>query len=299
MKKVSLALDWTPNTNHIGFFVAKDKGIFKEHGLEITMLDPAEDNYQITPAKKVETGLADFALCPMESVISYRTKALPFKLKAVAAIFKEDLSAIVGKKSITSPKDLDNKTYASYHARYEDEIVKQMIRSDGGEGSLEIVYPDKLGIWDTILNEKYDATWIFMNWEGVQAKKEQADLSYFKLKDYAIPYSYSPVIATNEESINIKEDAYKQFLAATKEGFLYAKGNDKEATEILAKYVPERDKNIDLIESLHASSKYFGDKETWGKMDPEEVELYVKWIKAKGLESADFRTQDLITNSLL
>ena len=299
MKKISLALDWTPNINHIGFFVAKDKDIFKDHGLEVTLFDPAKDNYRITPAKKVETGIADFALCPMESVISYRTKALPFKLKAVAAIFKEDLSAVVCKPNIASPRELDNKTYASYHARYEDEIVKQMIKNDGGEGNLEVVYPDKLGIWDTILNDKYDATWIFMNWEGIQAEEEQANLTYFTLKDYAIPYSYSPVIATNEESINIKEEAYKQFLTATKEGFLYAKGNDKEATEILAKYIPERDKNIDLIKSLHTSSKHFGDKETWGKMDPEEVERFVNWIKEKGLESADFRTQDLITNSLL
>jgi len=49
-------------------------------------------------------------------------------------------------------------TYASYQARYEDHIVKQMIRNDGGNGDIQITYPDKLGIWNTLLQGKVDAT---------------------------------------------------------------------------------------------------------------------------------------------
>ena len=60
---------------------------------------------------------------------------LPHKIKtisliAVAAILQEDLSAIVVKErsDLKSPKDLDGKSYASYKARYEDEIIKQIIQ---------------------------------------------------------------------------------------------------------------------------------------------------------------------------
>ena len=46
-----LALDWTPNTNHIGFFIARELGFFNENGLQIEILDPREDDYYLTPAK--------------------------------------------------------------------------------------------------------------------------------------------------------------------------------------------------------------------------------------------------------
>ena len=138
MTQLTLALDWTPNINHIGFFVALENGLYHEHGLEVLIHDPSEDNYQITPAKKVEIGEADLALCPTESIISYRRKSRPFSLLGIAAIFQQDLSAIAVQAGmdIISPKDLDGLSYASYRARYEDEIVRQLIKNDGGKGDI-------------------------------------------------------------------------------------------------------------------------------------------------------------------
>ena len=75
-KDLVLYLDWTPNINHIGFFVAKDLGFYEDLEIGINLLDPSIDNYKVTPAKKVELGESNFALCPFESVISYRRKAL-------------------------------------------------------------------------------------------------------------------------------------------------------------------------------------------------------------------------------
>ena len=89
--EVNLYLDWTPNVNHIGFLVAKELGFYKDLEIRVKILDPSVDNYKITPAKKVELGESDFALCPFESVISYRTKDKPFDLTAIAAILQKDL----------------------------------------------------------------------------------------------------------------------------------------------------------------------------------------------------------------
>ena len=94
MKKLTLALDWTPNINHIGFFIARRNGFYRDIGLDVSILDPADDDYAVTPARKVESGGADTALCPTESIISYRTKPEPFDLTAIAAVFREDLSAV-------------------------------------------------------------------------------------------------------------------------------------------------------------------------------------------------------------
>ena len=298
MEKLRLALDWTPNINHIGFFVAKEKGFYHELGLAVDLIDPAVDNYSLTPAKKVELGVADFALCPTESIISYRTKDNPFDLIAIAAVLQEDLSAIVVKSDagINSPKDLDGKTYSSYKARYEDAIVREMIKNDGGKGAIEISYPDKLGIWNTLLDGKADATWIFLNWEGIEAQALSSKLSYFKMRDYQIPYSYSPVIAASEGKTLKNRDAYRSFLNASKKGYLYCRDAPEAAIEILNKFVPQSDRKINLKAALDISLPHFGNEMTWGTMDSKTISNFLDWIKAKGLETSNISISEMAIN---
>jgi ABC-type nitrate/sulfonate/bicarbonate transport system substrate-binding protein len=120
----------------------------------------------MTPGKKLELDIADFAIAPFETVISLNNKVNQVQAVAVSAIMQKDVSSIVSLKSsnIISPKQLDGKTYASYKARYEDHIVNEMIKNDGGKGELNIIYPEKLGIWNTLLSGNAHATWIFDNW---------------------------------------------------------------------------------------------------------------------------------------
>lgn len=297
---LKLAIDWTPNINHIGFFVADALSFYKENGLNIEIINPADDNYRLTPAKKVELGKADFALCPLESVLSYRVKDQPCMLMALAAMYQEDVSAIVVKdQTINSPIDLDGKSYASYKARYEDKIVEQVIKNDGGKGSVNMLYPDKLGIWETVLKNKADATWIFTNWEGIQAQETNEQLSYFKLKDYDIPYSYSPVLVAEISNINRKKEAIKKFMNATKKGFLFSKDNPEKACVVLSKHVPKYDENINLIKALSASSPFFGDQDNWGMMDPTSVYTFLLWLHKNNLETTRFMPSDIITNEFL
>lgn len=300
MKKIRIALDWTANTNHTGFFVAKAKGFYKDLNIDVEIITPNIDDYTTTPAKKVELEEVDFALCPFESVISYRTKKKSFPAVAVAALLREDLSAIACLKDlgIASPKDLDGKTYASYQARYEDEIVRQMVKNDGGNGNLKIVYPEKLGIWSTIFNRKTDATWIFLNWEGLQAKTEDVSLSTFAMKDYGVPYGYSPIIFANANNLKDMERPCSDFLKATKQGYLFAKSNPKEAITYLRPHISESDKNIDLLESQQYTGKYYGDGRTWGTMNSKKITEYLVWLNEKGLEKKKLNVDSLLVKGL-
>ncbi|MEM9051358.1 MAG: ABC transporter substrate-binding protein [Bacteroidota bacterium] len=298
MNKLRLALDWTPNINHIGFFVAREKGFYKETGIKLDIIDPSADDYAVTPAKKVELGQADFALCPTESVISYRTKPKPFDLIGIATIFQEDLSAIAVKSNsgISSPKDLDGKSYASYQARYEDGIVKQMIKNDGGEGKIAIDYPKKLGIWDTLLAGSFDSTWIFLNWEGVEAESIGAELNYFKMEDYGVPYSYSPLLVASESRINLDLELYRDFMAATTRGHEFARENLAESVELFKSFIPRKDEKINLAKALQISTSAFG--KNWGKMDEKRVNTFLSWIYKNDLETSELKVSDIVTNIL-
>jgi len=301
MNKFKVALDWTANTNHSGFYVAKEKGFYAEIGLDVSLITPDEDNYVVTPAKKVELGLADVALCPFESIISYNTKSDPFDVVAIAAVFREDISAITVLESsaIKSPKDLDDKTYASYKARYEDHIVAQMIKNDGGEGRLQLTYPEKLGIWETLLSGKQHATWIFTNWEGVHAEAKGVKLRFFKMTDYEIPYSYSPVIMASKAKVKESHKEYRDFLEATKKGFLYAQEHPEIAVSFIEPYLAVSDYGIDLLKSQLRTNPFYGNKNNWGILEQDNVNQFLEWLRKNGLEHSSLTYEDLVYSRLL
>jgi ABC-type nitrate/sulfonate/bicarbonate transport system substrate-binding protein len=302
MTKLSLALDWTPNTNHIGFLIAKELGFYNQLGIDLEILNPKDDNYSITPGKKLELGIADFAIAPFETVISLNNKANQVQAIAIYTILQKDLSCITSLKSsnILSPKLLDGKIYASYKARYEDQIVQEMIKNDGGNGDLTIIYPDKLGIWNTLLSGKADSTWIFDNWEGVEAKSKGIELNKFALADFNIPYGYSPIVLTKKDNIIKNKDLYSTFIKTTKKGFLFAKNNLTESVNILRQYVTEYDlNNIDLEKSISFTSPYFGDEFNCGFIEQERILSFLKWLLDKGLENKVILNQSLFTNELL
>lgn len=297
MNELKLALDWTPNINHIGFFVAKELGLYEDEGINLKIIHPGQDNYSTTPAKKVEMGEADLALCPLESLLSYRVKSNPFDLRAIGCVFQEDVSAIVVKSDseIKRPKDLDAKAYASYKARYEDHIVKELIKNDGGTGAIEITYPEKLGIWETILSGMYHATWIFENWEGVEALQKGIELRSFKLKEYDVPYSYSPVIAASQLQLGANKTLFKSFMKASKKGFMHCIKSPQESTKILSEHLVPQDKHMNIEACLEFSIPYFGTKENWGVLNQEEVQKFLDWLVEKGIEKRQFTASEIVS----
>lgn len=302
MTKIKLALDWTPNVNHIGFFVAQHEGFYREAGIELEWINPLTDDYTLTPGRRLAQGLTDFAIAPFETVISLNNKPNPVNAIAVYAILQQDLSSIACLKStgIARPADLDGRHYASYQARYEDLIVKEIIKNDGGSGDIHITYPPKLGIWNTLLTGQADATWIFDNWEGIEAAHQQVALTHFRLSDFGIPYGYSPVVVTTQTQLETRAEAYKAFIQATARGFAFAKNHPEDAANILAQVVPAQDRESRPLEAtVRMSAPFFGEDLNLGRMEAERVHAFLQWLVDHRLEQDVILAQKLYTNELL
>ena len=281
MTLIRLALDWTPNTNHTGFFVALAQGVYEKAGLDVQIISPDQDNYQTTPARQVVAGTADLAITPSESIISFQTNGVP--LVAIAAVLARDASAIVTlrQSGINRPAELDGKVYGSYEARYEDDIVRQMIQNDGGRGHFVSHKPARLNIWQALLTNEVDATWIFLPWEGVEADNRGIELNQFLLDEYEIPYGYSPVLAAHQHWADQHADALRRFMAATADGFRFAVNDPGEAAHLLAETANHptlADRNF-LEQSQQRVSGYYLDGEgQWGFMHPTVWSSFVNWL---------------------
>lgn len=70
MSPLRVSLDWLPNTNHTGFYVAIEKGLYQDCGLTVNLLSPHLDDYALTPAAKLSSGTANFAIAPSETIVS-------------------------------------------------------------------------------------------------------------------------------------------------------------------------------------------------------------------------------------
>ncbi len=312
MSAIDLALDWTPNTNHTGFYVAQAKGYYDDSGVDVAIHSPGDDDYETTPAKQVATGEATVAIAPSESAISYHTHPDYDSLTAIAAVCQTDMSAIVTLEDsgLDRPADLDGQTYASYDARFEDYIVRQLVKNDGGDGDIEITTPPKLGIWNTLLDGEAEATWVFMPWEGVMAERDEIGLNAFYLDEYDVPYGYTPLLLSRPETIE-NDDGLSDFLDATARGYQFAAEHPEKAAEILHEEATGMDNDDPefLAESQQQiADAYLTADGEWGTMEHSRWESFVAWladneilttIDGESIPATELDTGELYTNTLL
>ncbi|KAI8472678.1 MAG: NMT1/THI5 like-domain-containing protein [Monoraphidium minutum] len=296
---LTVALDWTPNTNHAGLALAIQKGWFRDAGLDVALLSPHADGYMATPASRLADGSAQLALTPSESVVSWHTwpDGSKPKIRAVAALLQGGAHAIVTLKAsgIDRPAKLDGRTYASYGARYEGRIVQEMIKRDGGRGDYTESTPPMLEIWDTFLKGGADATWVFMPWEGVLAKRAGVELNAFLPSDF-VDYGYSPVVAAHPDFLRDSPDAVRAFLAAAGRGYAHAAAHPEDAAAALCDYVEGQvssgawpplaaplDRGMVAESAATLAPHLLGPGGAWGKMDLERWSKFVAFLDAAGL----------------
>lgn len=300
---LKIALDWTPNTLHSGLYIAIAKGFYKDAGLSVTLLPPTSTS--VAPAKLLERGEVDLAICPSESTLAYAEDRIKgnrlLELQAIYTILQRDASAIVS----TSPKfsscsSLQNgAVYGSYGAKYEDRIVRKMINNAGGNGDELSVKSDiaKLSLFDAVTKGDVDATWVFLPWEGVKARMAGTKFNAFRPTDYRIPYGYSPVIA-RDASAEMDDGVLTRFVRATVQGYSFAMLNLDESVEIMASVLKGEDKEF-LRQSMEELVGYFGDdlgRVDLGVMRGEKWHKWVEWLKEEGLVRKDVNVDDLYTN---
>jgi len=295
---IKVALDWTPNTIHTGLYVAVEKGYYTEHGLDVQLLPPNAE-YSTTPARQVENGTADIAICPSESCIAYQETG-KMQLEAIYTILQKDASAIVTvDPRFSSPASLEDGTYGSYNAKYEDHIVKEMVAAEGGDGSTMKIQgsTSKLSLFDEVKDGNIDATWVFLPWEGVDAEMQGIRLNAFVPEDSGIPYGYSPVLARDKNSPTPSNDALKAFVQATQRGYQYALDNAVEACKLLqSQCQPSRSAEF-LEKSQLAINEYYGASGNLGEMDSLHWHRWIEWLKdRKLLHGEHMEAVNLYTN---
>ncbi len=297
LQKITVMLDWQPNTNHTGLYVAKDQGFFKAEGLEVEIIQPGQGS---TADQLVAAGKADFGVSYQEGVTQARANDIP--LVSLAAVIQHNTSAFASLQSanIKTAKDFEGKRYGGWGSPVEEAMLKAVMAKAGADYSK--VMNVTLGATDffTSIGRDADVEWIFYGWDGVEAKRRGIELNLLMLKDLdpALDY-YTPVLVTNEKHIAEQPETVRKFLAATTKGYQFAIAKPSEAASILLKNAPELNPALVNASQDWVSKKYQEDAPQWGVQKTEEWQRYAQWMLERKLIPKNIETDKAFTNDYL
>jgi ABC-type nitrate/sulfonate/bicarbonate transport system substrate-binding protein len=302
---IKLQLDWTPNTNHIGIYLALAKGWYEEANLTVDVL-PFVD---ASPDTLVANGNADIGISFPASVIYSRAAGL--NLVSVAAILQSNPTelAVLASSDIQSPKDFDGKTYAGFGLPYEEPQIRTVVVQNGGTGDFEVATLNTFA-YEALYNEDADFTEIFTTWEGIEARLRDIELRTFRYDDYGMPDFHGVVLVANGDAVDgEKAEAIRRFLEVTQRAYEYAAEDPDTAAQEFIDYLSDTFPDPELvIVSTEALVPYFVESgERWGVQDADSWNAYAAWFIDQGLvidgddnvitDLADLGT--LFTNELL
>lgn len=290
-KTIDIILDWTPNTNHTGLYVALEKGYFEEEGVQVDIKLPSEDS----SSDLVINGKAPFAVYFQDSMAKKLEKGAG--ITAVAALVEHNTSGIISATDtkISSPKDLVGKKYGTWNDPIELAMLETLVEEQGGDFSqVEKVPNTDANSITPIANKLFDAAWIYYGWDGIMAEQEGLATNYFYLTDFAKEFDYySPVIIANNDYLKENPDQAKKVLKAIKKGYQYAIANPEESAEILIKHAPalEAQKDFILASQAYLSKQYASTPEKWGEFDADRWNTFYAWAHEKGILESDLKDQ--------
>lgn len=297
-QKITVVLEWVPNTNHTGMYVAIENGYYEEEGLEVEIIQPSAGG----SADLIAAGQGDFGLSHQEQMVYAKTAREPLPIKSIAAIIQHNTSGMASpaSKNIKSPKDFEGKKYGGWGSPIEEAILKGLMEKEGGDYSkLEII---DIGTSDffTSVENYVDFSWIYYGWDGIAAELKDYDINFIKLQDIepALEF-YTPVIIAHERFLNENPELAKRFLKATRQGYEFAIDKPEEAGRIFLKYVPELDEEMVIASQKYLAKEYKADAKRWGKMKEEVWQTYSDWMYENNLLENKLEAESAFTNEFL
>jgi ABC-type nitrate/sulfonate/bicarbonate transport system substrate-binding protein len=297
--ELTFVLDYTPNTNHTGIYVAIDKGYYEEEGLTVSVVQPPEDGADAM----VGSGQAPLGMSYQDVMANYLGSSQPLPVTAIAAVIQHNTSGIISRQGdgITHPAGLEGKRYGTWDQAVEQAMVKSVVETDGGDfDEVTLVPANSADEISGLKADMFDAIWCFEAWAGQNAVVQDYPVDYWSFISIDDTFDYyTPVIIANDAWLAENGDVAKKFLAATAKGYEYAQGNPDDAADILVKLNPEIDSELAKASQEYLADKYTADASQWGVFDADRWNKFYEWMNEEGLVEVEIPDDTGFTNEYL
>ncbi len=299
LRPVTVVLDWTPNTNHSGLYLARDRGYFADAGLDVTIVEPGE----ASGAQLVAAGRAQFAFSVAEGLVPARGQGAD--IVSVAAVIQHNTSSLLSLTSsgIERPRDLEGKRYGSYGSKLESALIGALVTCDGGDPAKVEMPPLVSEDFRIGLTEgQYDAAWVFDAWDTIRLRDvDGLDVSTLAFADHTdcIPDWYTPLIATSGELVRDDPALVRSFVGAISHGYQDAIAEPDAAADAILAAAPELEPALVEASAAWLAERYTDDPARWGAQDRRVWDEFVAFLVDHDLIDAGFDTDAAWTDEFL
>ena len=297
-RRVTVMLDYTPNTNHTGLYLAKTP-LREATGIGLDIVEPNQSG----ALAQLAAGNAQFAFSYAEEVLPARAQGTP--VVSIATVTRTNTSSLVSPtdRGIRRPRDLAGKTYGTYGGPIEEPLVKSLVACDGGDP--ETVKFIDVGATDYSVGfrrKAYDVVWVFDGWDVIRLRDiQKTPIATIPFRDHfdCIPDWYTPVIVTTEKILRDDPELVRTFLTAVSDGYRKAIAEPQAAADALLAAAPESDRALVEASARFLAPYYAQPPATWGRQDPAVWRRFGDFLVKNGIVRGPLDTDAAFTNAFL
>jgi ABC-type nitrate/sulfonate/bicarbonate transport system substrate-binding protein len=299
LRRFTVVLDWTPNTNHGGMYLAEAEGWYREAGLDVEFVEPGDSS----SLQLLSAGRADVAVSVAEEVLPARAQGLP--VTSIASVIGHNTSSLVSlaEEGISRPRHLAGKTYGGWGGQLEEALIHELVECDGGDPeAVEFVQVGEADYRIGLERDQYDFVWIFDGWDGVRLTEvDGVDLNRIAFADHTdcIPDWYTPLLASSDDVIADRPDDLRAFLSATARGYEMAMEDPAAAAAALLDVSPDLDAELVEQSATWLSTRFADEPEQWGRQEAAVWDPFAEFLVEAGLLEDGFDPSTAWTDEFL
>jgi putative hydroxymethylpyrimidine transport system substrate-binding protein len=298
-EKLTLDLDFYPNPDHAGIYMAQEEGFFEEAGLEVAIDAPTDPS---APLKDVAAGRADLGITYEPEVMLAHEQGLD--VVAVAALVNQPLTSLIWlrKSGIKGPAELKGKTVSYAGIPYQEAFLKTILRRAKVPASTVKPVNVGFGLIPSLANGSADAMLGgYSNVEGVDLRERGLDPVITPVEELGVPTYDELVFVARRSTLEAEGQKIRLFISALKRGTEAAVAKPKAASEAILAANTSLEPKLTEAE-IAATLPLLGNTpagKPYGFMNPEEWEAFGGWMRDEELISTMPKPAELLSNDYL
>jgi NitT/TauT family transport system substrate-binding protein len=245
--QVKFRMDWIIEGKYVPFYVARDRGYFEKHGLDVTLI---EGRGSLQSATMVDAKQIDYSYGDFMTAVQVMSKG--GKNRAIAVGMRDNGGGYIFLKSsgIKTAKDLEGKRFGTNPADFGSVLLPAVAGASGIDDKKIVIRTMEPAVRTPALFEGRIDFIAGANGSSIQrmavlGKKQGKEVGYLFFKDLGLK-AYGHVFQAHEDLIKKNPDQVRRFVTAIYEAWVWCVKNPTEALEVFLKANPQKERDISL-----------------------------------------------------
>ena len=296
--EVSLALDWFPNSNHAGIYMAMKNGYFEDESLDVNVYTPSDPASILA---SVGAGRDDFGISYQPDLLQARSQGV--EAVSITGIVQHPLNSIMTLRSsgLETPGDLRGKKIGYPGIPSNEGMLETMLRTAGVEMSEVELIDVSFNLVPALIGGTVDAVvGAYWTHESILAELEGYPVNVMRMEEWGVPDFYELVLVTNEKTLAERSDVVERFVRAFSRGYADAIADPDGAVDALLELGGD-----EVNEALERQGvqllvpMWGGDAPEFGWQESSRWAAFADWMKERDLIESDLDPSTAFTNEFV